>query len=805
MLELPHEMRGVRYVFFKILKKDMKRKKVMNIILLLFLILASALIGSSLSVFYSTVSAIDYTMDKSNVADLIQLNSDFNEGEEFINNINQLENPLFDEVIEEPYIVVYDSDITTNKKERTLDQSGIWLSNWLQKIPTRYNKVFDERDRPLVLKQGEIAIPRTAHDRRDINIGDNIQISLNGQKYDFVVAHIVKDVAFGSDMLSVKRYFISDEDYEGIDGKTENANRGYLSSLIAKEGYSDNDLLQQITNMDLVATQGFNFTKSLVSLEYIFNMLIAGIMVMVSIILIAIAFMILRFTIMFTLQEEYKEIGIMKAIGIKNRAIRKIYLVKYFFLALLGGSIGLVLSVPLSSLMSTTIEGYLILGDGRLRLLLSTLGVILVIFLTIIFCYRCTGKIRKFSAMDAIRQGSTGERFKGIKRFPSLRKTKMRIPIFLGVSDIFADIRKFLVLTITFILGTVIMIIPINATNTLKSDNMMEMLGLARMDSCIKLSDYDESDVEGFIEDMKNQINEVVPNTDFWADYSINVKLANVSDTKSKRVTGYRSVGKKASEYNYLEGVAPDLENEISITRRLATYLNVGIGDTVIVSIDGKEHEFIVSALYQTVMNMGDGFRLSEKMSMNMPISKAFLWACKFNASNDNISNNIEKLKEAFPAIEFQTTQKFLSSMLGSILDSIDDMILICIVIIGGVVFLITCLLVKMLLTKEIPEVALLKSLGFRNSSIKTWQISRILIVLLASVILGTIIANTGGNYLIGLVFKMMGADKVMMETKVLQVYVVVPLFLLVITTIAALCSIGQIKKTKIWEINNQD
>lgn len=362
MIELPHEMRGVRYVFFKILKKDMKRKKVMNIILLLFLILASALIGSSLSVFYSTVSAIDYTMDKSNVADLIQLNSDFNEGEEFINNINQLENPLFDEVIEEPYIVVYDSDIITNKKERTLHQSGIWLSNWLQKIPTRYNKVFDERDRPLVLKQGEIAIPRTAHDRRDIKIGDNIQISLNGQKYNFVVAHIVKDVAFGSDMLSVKRYFISDEDYEGIDGKTENANRGYLSSLIAKEGYSDNDLLQQITNMDLVATQGFNFTRSLVSLEYFFNMLIAGIMVMVSIILIAIAFMILRFTILFTLQEEYKEIGIMKAIGIKNRAIRKIYLVKYFFLALLGGGIGLVLSVPLSSLMSTTIEGYLILG-----------------------------------------------------------------------------------------------------------------------------------------------------------------------------------------------------------------------------------------------------------------------------------------------------------------------------------------------------------------------------------------------------------------------------------------------------------
>lgn len=67
-------MRGEKNMYFNILKKDIKRKKVMNSILLLFIIIASALIGSSLNMFYSTVSSIDYTIKKSNVSDVLHFN-----------------------------------------------------------------------------------------------------------------------------------------------------------------------------------------------------------------------------------------------------------------------------------------------------------------------------------------------------------------------------------------------------------------------------------------------------------------------------------------------------------------------------------------------------------------------------------------------------------------------------------------------------------------------------------------------------------------------------------------------------------
>lgn len=57
-------------MFLKILKKDLRRKKVMNTVLLVLIILASTLVASSSSLMYSTSSALDSFISKSRVADL---------------------------------------------------------------------------------------------------------------------------------------------------------------------------------------------------------------------------------------------------------------------------------------------------------------------------------------------------------------------------------------------------------------------------------------------------------------------------------------------------------------------------------------------------------------------------------------------------------------------------------------------------------------------------------------------------------------------------------------------------------------
>ena len=76
------------------------------------------------------------------------------------------------------------------------------------------------------------------------------------------------------------------------------------------------------------------------------SVLVAALLMIVSICLILVAFVVLRFTIHFTLEEEFREIGVMKAIGINNGTIRGLYLVKYFVIAVIGALLGFICSIP---------------------------------------------------------------------------------------------------------------------------------------------------------------------------------------------------------------------------------------------------------------------------------------------------------------------------------------------------------------------------------------------------------------------------------------------------------------------------
>lgn len=61
-------------MYFGILKKDLKRKRAMNIILLLFIILASMFVSSSVNNILSVTSALDNYFEMARVPELVVVN-----------------------------------------------------------------------------------------------------------------------------------------------------------------------------------------------------------------------------------------------------------------------------------------------------------------------------------------------------------------------------------------------------------------------------------------------------------------------------------------------------------------------------------------------------------------------------------------------------------------------------------------------------------------------------------------------------------------------------------------------------------
>ena len=58
-------------MLFRILKKDLKRKKTMNIILFLFIVLATMFVASGINNVVTVVNGTEYYLDKAGVGDFI--------------------------------------------------------------------------------------------------------------------------------------------------------------------------------------------------------------------------------------------------------------------------------------------------------------------------------------------------------------------------------------------------------------------------------------------------------------------------------------------------------------------------------------------------------------------------------------------------------------------------------------------------------------------------------------------------------------------------------------------------------------
>ena len=152
---------------------------------------------------------------------------------------------------------------------------------------------------------------------------------------------------------------------------------------------------------------------------YIVDVVVAATVLLVSICIILISMVMLRFTINFTMNEEFREIGVMKAIGIKNGSIRILYIVNY---------------------------------------MLNFLLALVTIFIVILFCYFCTRNINKISPVSAIRNGGTGERY-ARKGVINLWKSRL-VPVpFMALNDILSKPGRYFSMVLVFTLGILLIII----------------------------------------------------------------------------------------------------------------------------------------------------------------------------------------------------------------------------------------------------------------------------------------------------------------------------------------------------------
>lgn len=780
-------------MYLRILKKDLKRKKTMNAIVLIFIVLAAMFIGSSANNMFTVATALDQYFEMAEVPDYWYATPYKEEADRF---------SAF--VKENGYGLSTVDLIQIDPRDILVDGKRFEYSNSIVLSSIHGSKVFDGEDEELTqIKDGEIYIPAGVFSSEKYNFheGTVIEISFGEEKKGFVLKGSTKDVLFGSSMIGMTRFLISDRDFSFFDREGQ-------TKFVSLAVYSDDpDYMKKSSNLNFRTT--LNVDRNGIKMMYIMDMLIAAVVLVVSICLILISMVILRFTIHFTLSEEFREIGVMKAIGIPDPKIRGLYIVKYLVISILGTGVGLMLSIPFGRLLIGSVSKNIILS-GENKFYINILCAVATAGIVVLFCYFCTRKIRKFSPIDAVRSGQSGERFhkKSVVRLSQVRLTPV---VFMAVNDILSGIKKYSSMVLIFTLGLLLILIPVNTINTLKSDGLMTLFNMADCDLTISQELLFSANGENkkMIDEKLERVREILRKNKIEAEVFQEIMFRLNISHKGKKESSIAFIGVgeiSADRYAYLEGTPPRGEGEVALSYITADHIGAAVGDTVEIDFGEQTKKFIVTAINQSMNNLGEGIRFYEGEEIDFDLaagSFAIQILYKDNPDKETIQERKDLLKQEYRNTDVFSAGEYISYMIGDVAGQLEGVKSLILGIILCINILVALLMIKSFITKEKGEIAMLKAIGFSNTSLVIWQSLRIGIVLSVSILLGILVSSPISKLTVQPIFRMMGAYSIEFEIVPLEVYVFYPLAVLFTTVLAAVLGAAQLRKISAAETSN--
>ena len=787
----------------KILKKDLKRRKGVNIIICLFIFLATVFLASSLNNILSVAGGIDYYLDYANIPGytlMIDGDSEKKSMESFLDSQDIVKDYKYTQLIS---ISEEDVTIKKDKKSSELDTGG--LTVFLGENGWDYCKVFDENNKAFTLDQGEVALNTRIMEKNNLKSGDCLVFDMGGIKKEYTVKCGIKDAAFGSDMSGMTRVIFSHDDFSDI-VRIENINIfGVL--LIDTDKVTD---FQNAFNAEQFTSVSVKIDRGMYQMLYSMEMVMAALLIMVGVCFIMIAFLVLRFTLVYTMEENYSEIGIMQAIGVKNFFIRSIYLVKYSVLVAVGTITGLIASIPVSDVMLGSVSKNIILSNGNTNWWVNGAGALFVGAVVMLFCYGCTRKINKISAIEAIRGGQRGERYHRRRGIKLQTRGRVRVPVYLGLNDILCHIRRYVVLIVTFCLCFVLISIPLNTVNTMKSD---EMVGKFALDpeSSVYMSAFtgkgnqdimEAGELNQHVEELKEDLEEEGYPSEVTVPYIFNFTYNKKKSDASGISIMTLQVKGKAEFLSYSEGMAPELENEIAFSRHILETNGWKIGDTVSAVVNGETKDFLITGTYSDYMQLGDSARMNPAIDLTDERT-AFSWPVMIYTDTQLSQKELkEELEDLLPQYSWSEAHEILDTSIGEIQTMFDKMLMPMTVFLCSIIALIVIMMEQLFIVREKGEIAMMKSMGFRNTSLRVWQTMRMVWVVVISMIAAIPLSVLSNRFLLKPIFAIMGGE-VEIQVDFLQAYVIYPGILLAVIILSAAWASGRVKAIDIRELNN--
>ncbi|ASA26373.1 ABC transporter permease [Paenibacillus donghaensis] len=647
-------------------------------------------------------------------------------------------------------------------------------------------------NRIIQVAEGEVAVPLYYKQWKQLEIGDQVNLSSGDFSKTLTIAGYVRDVQMNPAIVSSKRFVVHPADFTAL-----KAHLGEIESLIEfrlkdlgklnefRNSYESSGLPNQGPSID------YSLFKTLNALT---DGLVAMVIILVSLLLVLISLLCLRFTILATLEEDYREIGVMKAIGLPEREIRGLYLSKYGLLAGCASVAGFTVSLGLNRLFTANISLYLgAAPGGLLRQLVPLLAAGVIGGMVVFFCRLMLRKFKRISAVEALRTGvapSAGGRRHG---FTLKERGYGNANVFLGIKDIYKRLPQFGLLFSVVVICVFIVIVPLKLLYTLQAPGFISYMGVGPSD--IRIDLQQSSDTAGRFEQLLTRLKQDQEVQQFSPLVTSRFKVLG-SDGVWENInveTGDFSI----FPLSYLEGGAPGNPNELALSDLNAKELRAGIGESLRLVVDGKERELTVSGIYQDITNGGRTAKAWLPYNAD-----AVLWYVVALDVKPGISveEKVEEYGKLFYPAKITSLNSYLAQTLGQTIAQLKLVTFLAVGISLSILALMTSLFLRMLLAKDASQVTVLRSIGFALKDIRQQYLVRTLLVSGLGMLMGTVISGLLGQSLMELAGSMLGASRIELLTDPLMAYLLLPLLFLLVVAIATWISLRALSQSAITQ-----
>lgn len=777
-----------------IVKNDFIKNKMINLALFLFMMFSASLAVLSVLMGVQTFTSISKLYKTAEPPHFVQMHKGEINEEKLNKFMSENELVIYNQTV--TMIDLYGENLTVVGKDNTYDLSDCRLDIGFVKQNELKDLLLNSQHEKVTIYEGEIGIPVLLKEMYNMKIGDHVILTSNNIRKEFVIKEFILDSMMNSPMVSSTRLLLSDKDFNNLQGKA--GENEYLIEAYFSNTKEASDFKTVYENAGLPQS-GQAVTYSIIFLlSALTDITTVFVLLLVSVLLIIVSFICVRFTIMAALEEEIQEIGTMKAIGLPFRDVRDIYLYKYRALAFIGVITGYILALLLSSVVTKHItSAFGDMGMSTLAVVLSFVAGYLIFLLINYYCKRILKKIKKVTVVDALVSGKGFGKDKGGIKDGLYKSNRLSVNLLLGIREVFYKFKNWVIVFAVVLITVMMIMVPVNLLNTFEAPEFITYMGSSLEDILIEVENGEK--LETRYANVKQLLQKDAAIENYYEYRSVRVQAI---DAENKLMNLNIDCGDSAgNELQYLSGEAPKGEDGLALSYLYANEIGKDSGDKIEIFFNDKKKEFVVSGIYQDVTS--GGYTAKSKYNFSGVDAEKYSFSVNLK-DNVEVGKKADEWSKSFGAgVTVDPMEEFINQTLGGVSKQLAT-IVFAITIIGiTLTMLITILFLKLRLVKDLSEIAVLKAVGFSEQDINKQYMIKMGCVSILGVLIGIILTNLLGEKIVNTALGVagIGIKKVHLITNSVMEYIICPLLLIILILLVTWIIMRTIKKYNIISI----